>query len=246
MEVTGLDLISRAMRSIGKLGEAEEPSAEAAEDARVVLNEVLDTWQMSRILVPAELQTQHACSAGSATYTIGAGATWDQARPVRVIRAQVIPDTSKAPANQLRLQMQIHTPGTWARKVLPLTSSTFPTELYYDRAVDATTGYGTVHLYPVPLSSLPAVVLWTNALLSQFSDLSTAYDFANGYVRAMRLALAEALAPEYGLEPPPTLRRQAEAAVGDLYAMNHNRDEQVVDPALGVVGGDYDAETADY
>jgi hypothetical protein len=68
---TPLDIISRALKDIGALEAGEAPSADAAQDALDMLNDMLDQWSNENMIVFNFTEIIYPVIAGQTQYTIG-------------------------------------------------------------------------------------------------------------------------------------------------------------------------------
>lgn len=68
-----IDIISRALRSIGALASGEVPDANQGTDGLALLNEMLDQWSNDHMLVFAQQDIFHQLVGGTFIYTIGPG-----------------------------------------------------------------------------------------------------------------------------------------------------------------------------
>lgn len=227
--MTALQLITRALRTIGSLAAGETPTAEEADDCLTILNEMVSAWGTQRQTIFVVARNVYPVTNLVQTYTIGPGATWDQARPLWIQDAGIIQlNNSNTP---LELPMQIWTVDQWAAESLKQTQSALPMALYYDYGF-STTGRGTVSLWPVPSVGTLNIALYTPTALTQFANLATPYTFPPGYDRALRLQLAVELAPEFGRPIDPTLAALAEDAFADIKRANTRLMDLTVDEAL--------------
>lgn len=228
--MTGDDLIGQSLRLIGKLGEGEPATGQAAEDARLMLNDLLDQWQANSLLVETLKEDTFNLTADTATYTIGSGGTWNITRPTHIVRASVTPDSGAT--DVLDIPIAVFTAQQWAAVRVKSTTASFPYGIFYDKLMDANSR-GTVHVYPVPTNTSAQIVLWTPEILNVFANLTTDYTFGPGYALALRLNLALLLAPEYGvLQVAPGLERRAAMALQVLERLNANDDVMLVDVGL--------------
>lgn len=241
MQLTGQEIVERALRLIGKLGEGETPTAQAAQDARKYLNDILDQWQADHIRVFANnIQNTVNLTASQQDYTIGSGGDFNIVRPVRIIRAQTIPDSTADP--KIEIPINVLTAQRWAALRQKTTTAAYPYALFYNKTMD-TNARGQVSVYPIPTNTSAQLILWTEAQLETFTDLSTSFQFAPGYSRAMRENLAIALASEYGAEPPLRLVEQANEAMQIIERTNADDETMIVDPGLWKASGGYNIFT---
>ncbi len=72
---TALNLIERSMRSIGALGAGETLDSDDASDAFDTMNDMLDTWSNSTMMVPYITEVIFTLTSNVYQYTIGQGGT---------------------------------------------------------------------------------------------------------------------------------------------------------------------------
>src|SRR5690349_14598733 len=72
---TALDLVTRALRSIGASAAGEAPDAEDANDAFEMLNDLLEQWSNATMLVPYVTEAIFNLTNNQPAYTIGQGGT---------------------------------------------------------------------------------------------------------------------------------------------------------------------------
>jgi len=68
-----IDIISGALRSIGALEAGETPSASTANDALILLNDMLDQWSNSPLMIHYTTEIIHPLTGSQYQYTIGPG-----------------------------------------------------------------------------------------------------------------------------------------------------------------------------
>ena len=68
-----IDIISGALRSIGALEAGEAPDATSANDAFVLLNDMLDQWSNSPLMISYSTEVIHPLTNNQYRYTIGPG-----------------------------------------------------------------------------------------------------------------------------------------------------------------------------
>jgi hypothetical protein len=73
--IQALDLVTRSLRAIGACAAGEPPDQEDANDAFETLNELLETWSNSTLMVPYVTEIIHTLQTNLANYTIGQGGT---------------------------------------------------------------------------------------------------------------------------------------------------------------------------
>ena len=70
---TPYDIVSRALKDIGALEAGESPSADAAQDAFDMLNDLIDQWSNEEMMVYYKNEIVFPIVAGQTQYTIGPG-----------------------------------------------------------------------------------------------------------------------------------------------------------------------------
>ena len=70
---TPIDIISRALKDIGALEAGETPTADAAQDAFEMLNDLLDQWSNEDMMVYYKTEVVFPIVSGQTQYTIGPG-----------------------------------------------------------------------------------------------------------------------------------------------------------------------------
>lgn len=73
--MTPLDIVSRALKDIGALEAGETPTADAAQDALDMLNDMLDQWSNESMLPFYKTEIVFPVTANVTQYTIGPGGT---------------------------------------------------------------------------------------------------------------------------------------------------------------------------
>lgn len=243
--MTGNNLIERSLKTIGVLAPGETASASDVEDAFTILNSMIDTWATQRLTIFHTARTAFNLTASTQDYTIGTGGTFDIVRPLWIVAASIIPDRNASAAQKVELPISAAMNiDQWQNVAIKGTTSTFPTEFFYDKAWAA--GLGTISVWPIPRNSDCQLVLYTPTALSKFADKTTDYTFPPGYEEALRYQLALRLAPEFGRQLPPEVVLLASETLGNIKRVNTNDEELSIDTALMAHGGRYDWRTDRY
>ena len=219
-----LDIIASSMRLIGTLASGEPvPSADAF-DALNVLNGMVDTWQIERLMLFAQARVTSDMNgnpfllSGSQTYTLGVGGTLNYPRPARVNRYGII--SLNNPEQPLELQMESYTADQWQTIPVKNIQSALPTCVWNDLGFPLMT----LSFWPIPNTGV-GLALYPWVTLSQFANLTTDYTFPPGYQEALRYNLAARLMAEYPGNYPqevltsvPTLAIASKSAVKSFNA----------------------------
>lgn len=203
------DLVTRALRVATVVGAGETPDADDAADALLNLNLMLDAWQAERLYVFAVVERTGTLVAGTATYTVGTGATFNVPRPVRIEWAYTRDSQS------YDRQIDIVPDQVFAQIPLKSQGNNFPTVLWYEQAYPL----GIIHLWELPTSGLTLRFgAWT--VLSEYASLNDAVSLPPGYEDAIVFSLAERICPEYGKAISVDLMRQATNARANIQQDN--------------------------
>lgn len=201
---TALDVITDAMKLLGVLFKSETPSADEAADGLTALNDLLDSWSNDGLMTPSFAWENFPLTAGTATYTIGSGGTFNTSRPITIAAAFVRVGTIDHP-------LDIITPEQYETDITVKTiASTYPRFMVYDNAHPLST----IYLYPVPASSATTLHLLSNKALDTYTSTSDTVTVRAGRLRAMKHNLALELAPQFGVEPSAALVRNAKDSLG--------------------------------
>jgi hypothetical protein len=204
---TALEMIRRSMRLINVLAAGEAPVAQEQNDGLTTLNAMLDSWSINKLNVYALQEDTHTLVAGTATYTIGSGATINTDRPLEIQRAFVRRGTVDYPLDIIGDKYYAEVPDK--------TVTGTPEELYYNPLYPN----GSITLFPVPdVAYTLHIYQWEQ--LQSFTSLTTSLSLPPGYENAIVYNLAVDMAPEYGVEAPSLVMRLASKYLGDVKRKN--------------------------
>jgi hypothetical protein len=212
---TAGDQINGALRLIGQLAEAEEPSAATANDALVALNQMIDSWSTERLAVFSTQDQVFSWLPGFATRTLGPTGDFVGNRPILVDDSTYFRDPSSNISFGVKLINQQQYNGIAVKTV----TSTYPQVMF----VNMTYPDITMTVYPVPTKVLEWHFVSVNELTTP-ALLSTPLAFPPGYLRAFRYNLACEIAPEFGVEPSPQVSRIAMYSKRNLKRINNPDD----------------------
>ena len=192
---TALQIIDRAYSLIGLKAAGEPLSADDANYALGALNSMVDSWNSQRLYIASVQEVVATISA--VTATIGTSAAFATTRPIALELG------AYSLISGVSYPITLIDSATYAAIISKTATATFPTHVYYDKAVPT----GTLYFWPVP-SAAVEVHLVVQTQLASFADLSTTYTLAPGYQRAIEYSLAEELEP--GIRTPSMkLEKQA-------------------------------------
>lgn len=201
---TAQEIISDALADIGAVDPLEALTADEAAHGLRKLNELLESWSNESLAVYQLLQEGFATVAGTASYTIGSGAAWNTARPLR-IESAFLRDSA---ANDTPLDVF----NREEYDAIALKTTRYrPEHLFYYPTV----ANGVVYLDGVP-DAVYTVFLNSLKALQSFAALTTTVVLPPGYLRAIKSNLAIELAPGYQKTPSALLASiamQSKAAI---------------------------------
>lgn len=227
LTVTGLGLVTGAMKLLGKLGAGETASGDDATDGLDRLNEFIDALGTHRQSMYSTSRTTKVLSNADADYTLGESGDIDLVRPQDIDRAAVIP-VSQTQEQRVRLL----TPAEWAA----IPDKTLTADWPYALRLDPTAALATITVFPTPTSAC-TLALYTRTKITIIPTLATAVVLPYGYARMLRYNLARIMGPEWGVAVPGDVLQMAVDSLADVKRANTIVDDAPVDPAIAQLGG---------
>jgi hypothetical protein len=212
---TAGDQINGALRLIGMLAEAEVPSAATAQDALTTMNQMIDSWNTERLSVFSTQDQVFSWLPGFKTRTLGPSGDFVGDRPILIDDSTYFRDPSSGISFGIKLINQQQYDGIAVKTV----TSTYPQVMWVNMEYPNIT----MTVYPVPTKVLEWHIVSVQKL-TQPAQLATSLAFPPGYLRAFKYNLACELAPEYGVEPSPTVQRIAMTSKRNLKRINNPDD----------------------
>ena len=212
---TAGEQINGALRLLGVLAEGETPSAGTSQDALSALNQMIDSWGTEKLATFTTQVQIFNWLPGFASRSLGPSGDFVGDRPVLMDDATYFVDTSTGISYGIKLINQQQYDGIAVKNV----TSTFPQVMW----VHPNFPNVDLYVYPVPTK----VLEWhfvSAAQLTQPATIATPLYFPPGYLRAFRYNLACELAPEFGVEPSPTVSRIAMYSKRNLKRINNPDD----------------------
>jgi len=182
-------MILRSMRMIGEKERGDTLDAAEQVECLAELNTFMESWSIDRLNIYTIKEDVHTLTASTSTYTIGPNGAINTQRPVRIVDATYIRDSSgyDTPVEIITLDMY--------RKIVDKDAGyTVPTYLYYDTGYSSTST-GRIYLYPNPGGALGLelhIHSWQQ--LQSFVSLSTIVLLPPGYQLAIESNFAVHLA----------------------------------------------------
>lgn len=226
-KITPRTLIYDAYRSLAVLRPGQSPSDDACDDALRSLNDMLDAWQLERLMVYGIRGTAYALT-GAPPWTLGPAGTLGETRPLRVESAGLI--HSGSPETDLPV---LTLDGYRAQRCGVYIDGGYP--------------LSNVYVNPSP-SGGESLVLYSWAPISQFAHLDERVDFAPGYAKALRWCLAAELIPGALIQAkiPAVLHAKIEQQAADSKGWVksfHSTPPPVMTTDLGCGCGSYNIQT---
>lgn len=241
LQQSALDIIKSALRLINVLGSGRNPSASESADALAILNQMIDGWQIDRLMIftvnRMDLdmnQNPFTLVSGRQAYKVGLpNGDFLIPRPARIDSVSLIYLANAA--QPLELELDDLTDEQWQQIPVKNTTSTIPTAVWNDLGFP----YLTLSFWPIP-STANQIVLYAWQVLQYFPNLAQKLTFPPGYLECLRYNLAVRLAAEFGKEQiNPAIPAIAIDSMGKIKSFNIPITEMKLDPALSGGGGYY-------
>jgi len=205
-------LATDSAKYLGILDAGGALSSSQLDDALLAANDMLDNWSSEELMVPALSLETFALVAGTQSYTIGTGLTFNTARPMAIEAAAHKNTMYSAPYTT---PIKVVNAAEWAAIDNRDQSNLIIDALFYDRAQSN----AKVYVAPIPLGGSIELTLWK--ALTQFADKTTQITVPSGYTLPMKLKLAMIIAPMYDVAPTDAMVKaymDAMATIRDLNA----------------------------
>jgi hypothetical protein len=197
------------------LAEGEEPSAAAAQDGLVAMNQMLDSWSTERLAVFSTQDQMFTWPPNTISRTLGPTGDFVGNRPVLLDDSTYFRDPSNGISFGIKILNQQQYNGIAVKTV----TSTYPQVIWVNMNMPNIDMY----IYPVPTKALEWHFVSVTELVEP-ATLSTVLVVPPGYLRAFRYCLACEMAPEFGVEPSPTVSRIAMVSKRDIKRINNPDD----------------------
>lgn len=205
-----IDLINRSMRGAGILGSGEIATSDEANDSFLILNDMLDSWSVSKLFVYQLLEENFPLVIGQAVYLMGPGGDFNTTRPTAIQSAYVR-------LNGIDYDLEPIDNDAYSAIALKTTIPSIPQFLYYDPKFPA----GEINLWPNPSQAM-SIFIQTPRQLTQFPDLVTDISFPPGYAEALRYALIVRLSSEFNVPLPRGAAELEQSSIARLQTVNSN------------------------
>jgi hypothetical protein len=221
--MTLLELLTSSLRAIGVKNPGVTLTAEEVDDAKEILNLMLDLWSAEGLMVYASTRESFSLVNGQEAYTIGTGGNFNTDRPIQILNAYI--GESGAADTPVEIIGANQYQGIWLKE-----TPGKPDKLNFL----GTMPLGTIYIYPSPDS---AYTIYLDSLkpLTDITVLTSTISLPPGYEAALQSNLAVNLAPEYGRDPSQLVLKAAMESKKAL--MNLNAASRI-DP-VNLQYGDY-------
>jgi len=215
-----LDLIKAAMRLFGGNGAGITPSSEEANDALLVLNDIVAAWNLDGLMLYGKVDETVNTIAGIGQYTIGNGGQFNVDRPADILGAY---------CNFGGVDFPIDVIGQDDYNLIALKTQQQPIieRLCYINDFPM----GTVLLWPVPQMVIP-LTLQVNRVLPMVPNVNVVLSLPPGYLKCLRLILGIELAVEYGAQIDSDVKATYIKTKSDLMRLNRPKLTMKSDPIL--------------
>tara|TARA_R110000751_G_scaffold210465_1_gene314197 strand:- start:397 stop:1137 length:741 start_codon:yes stop_codon:yes gene_type:complete len=235
--MTVTELITGALQDLRVIQTGEVVSADDAALGLSRLNDWINTLETERLTVYTLSRTTWTIVSGTASYTIGTGATVNVARPTGPLAIQNIGFQDTAP--DTTIEYNLGPPLTEdaydgiSQKTL---TSTFPQVWYYNPTYDAS-GYGILIPYPIPTSTTLEGVIYSPSPVSEFTAVTDTIALPPGYRRFLRTGLAIELSSAFDAGITPALQLAAMESKADIKRANMRLSDMSSGIAGSIFGG---------
>ena len=196
--MTALDIITSAMKKFQGVASGEDPTADEAQDGLDNLNDMMDAWQIERLMIYTVQRQVFNLTVLQQSYTCGPGGDFNIPRPSRIDRMGII--SLNNPSQPLELPLEYLTEAQWSMIPVKQILSSLPQRVWDDQGFPLRTlSFWCIPNVPV------AVAIYTWGVLGTFADLSTDYIFPPGYADALKFNLAFRWCGDFGPNMPPQL-----------------------------------------
>lgn len=212
---TAGDIIDGALRLIGQIAEGEVASAETSQDALLAMNQMIDSWNTEKLMIYNTQDQVFTWPADQISRTLGPTGDFVGNRPVLLEDSTYFRDASTNVSFGIKMINQQQYNGIAVKTV----TSTYPQVMWIN--MDFPNIQMTI--YPKPTRDLEWHFVSVDEIVQPVT-LATQLYLPPGWLRAFRYNLACEFAPEFGVEPSPTVARIAMTSKRNLKRINNPDD----------------------
>jgi hypothetical protein len=203
-------IIKAAARAVNVFPSGGDLTATEYATGLELLNDLLAQWSVESLLPVSETQENFTLVSGTGSYTIGSGADFNTARPVRVVDAFL--RTSDAQDYPLQIIGQKDYDA-----ISDKSTEGIPYRLFYKDAYST----GTVYLYFVPDAAYD-LYLTTQKAFTALATTATTVSLPDEYVSALKPMLAVIWGNEFGRPAPQEVAALAAVRYRNLKRLNNS------------------------
>jgi hypothetical protein len=209
------DQINRALRLLGVLAEGETTSAAVSQDSLMALNQMIDSWNTERLSIFNTQDQVFTWPAGEIQRHLGPTGDFVGNRPVLLDDSTYYRDPGTNVSFGIKFINQQQYDGIAVKTV----TSTYPQVMWINME------YPNIQMtvYPKPTRNLEWHFISVEELTKP-ATLATDILFPPGYLRAFTYNLAMEIAPEFGVEPSPQVKRIAMTSKRNIKRINNPQD----------------------
>jgi hypothetical protein len=205
-----LDLISDSLQDAGIISSIEAPSDVDAQKCFRILNRMLDSWSIEKLMLYQDFQEVFAFVANQATYTMGVGGDFNSARPINVTKVLV------RDVNNNDIPVEIVNYDKYSDIISKGVTSTIPLCVYYDVGFPLSN----FTFWPVVSATSYRPVIWSQKLLTGYTTINDSVILPPGYEEAIVQNLAVKICTAYQSPIPAGLEDAAKASISRIKRMN--------------------------
>lgn len=211
---TGRALVTRALKKLQVIGGGQTPNSNDMADGFAVLNSLLDGWKADKLTIYQVDEAEFSFVAGTASYTLGIGGTFNRVRPSFLRQVSIMIYTN--PALPMELPIDVFDNQQWQAVSIKATPSRLPTGVH----INFTFPLMILTYWPVPNDATVKTKLYCETPLDEFATLDTAYSLPPGYRRALEFNLAMEMAPDFEREPSQVVMQKSAEYLADIRGIN--------------------------
>lgn len=216
---TSRALITAAYRSAGAISSGDDITGTQEEtDGLEILNMMIGSWFANGILVPYSTKENFTLSAGTASYTIGTGLTFNTVRPNKIISAFIRDGGYDYP-------LEIIGERQYWEGFSDKTATGRPEEIFFNPS-------GTIYFHFSPDQNYD-FHMFSEKMLAEITDASATFSLPREYEEAIKYNLAVRFCDELNRPVTPEKGGLAMASYNRLVNLNVSRTVKPVSCELG-------------
>ena len=239
-ELTGQSIVTFALEQIGVYGVGQTLQASDANTGLRRLNAMISSLNIQSLAKLVITRSVLDIVANQSSYTVGPGGNFNIARPTSIQNATLLLNSSSP---SIEIPLAILTDQAYQSIPLKAQTNTLPTAVYYQPTY-ATSGLGTLILWPIPTTADNDLVLYYQTALVSFVNLTTEYYWPEGADEMLGYNLALRLSAPYARPVPDDVRLLARQSLATFKRQNMRMVDARNDAAaIGSRTGAYNIQT---